>query len=92
MDEFRRSGRLHNGHASLAPNDILRRDGYIINSNRGDTPNPRDDIHINLRDVIGVSCQDVAYRPRVGTARGRAAGGATEGESESQHVRAVSDV
>ncbi len=92
MDEFRRSGRIDHGHVGLAPNDVLGRDGHPPHHNQGIPPGTRDDIHPPMRDGARVSRQDVVDGSGIRAEGGGADGGATEGESESQHVRPVSDI
>ena len=92
MDEFRRSGGIDHGHPRLAPNDVLGSDSHPPHHNQGIPTHPRDDIRPPVRDGIGVSRQDVVDRSRIRTPGGGPSGGAAEGESESQHVRPVSDV
>jgi len=92
MDELRRSGGIDHGHPRLAPDDVLGRDRHPPHHYQGVPTHPRDDIRPPLRDGLGVPRQDVIDRSRIRAPGGGAAGGAAEGESESQHVRAVPDV
>jgi hypothetical protein len=92
MDEFRRSGGIDHGHVGLAADDVLGRDGHAPHRDQGIPPGPRDDIHPPLRDGLGVSRQDVVDGSWIGTEGGGADGGTAEGESESQHVRPMSDI